>query len=286
MTLTRRTVVLGGLAGLAAACTHARAPTADESAQVQGKMVLMPLPAEGFDPTEAAIPWQELTRRGVRVVFASPEGRIPTADPRMLTGEGLGVHAERLRADARAREAHAEMRRDADFREPLAYAALRVRDFDALVLPGGHAPGMRVYLDSSQLQAFVGEFFAVGRPVGAICHGVLLAARSVLPGEQRSVLYGKRTTGLPRHMERLAWRLTRGRLGDYYRTYPVYVQDEVTAVLADRRDFVVGPRSFKRDSPEDLRAGFVVVDGRYVSARWPGDAHAFAYALVQQLARV
>lgn len=286
MSLTRRTVVLGGLAGLAAACAHGRMPAmgSAETAGAAGKVVVMPLPAEGFDPTESAIPWRELSSRGVRVVFASPDGKIPTADPRMLTGEGLGSYAERLRADANARDAHAAMRKADDFRSPLVWDALRASEFDALVLPGGHAAGMRVYLESPVLQRFVGEFFASGRPVGAICHGVLLAARSKLPGSERSVLYGKRTTALPRHMERIAWTLTRKRLGDYYRTYPVWVQDEVTAVLEDRRDFVVGPRGFKRDAPDDLRPGFTVVDGRYVSARWPGDAHAFALALLRQLA--
>lgn len=286
MGLTRRTVILGGLAGLAMACAPGRMPAASdpELAGAAGKVVLMPLPAEGFDPTESAIPWRELSRRGVRVVFASPDGRIPTADPRMLSGEGLGTYAERLRADANARDAHAAMRKADDFRSPLAYEALRADEFAALVLPGGHAPGMKVYLESAVLQKFVGEFFARGRPVGAICHGVLLAARSKLPGTDRSVLHGRRTTALPRHMERIAWALTRKRLGDYYRTYPVYVQDEVTAVLADRRDFVVGPRGFKRDAPGDLGPGFTVVDGRYVSARWPGDAHRFSLELLRQLA--
>lgn len=284
--LGRRTLILGGLAGLASACAREELPPpgAPGLRGAAGKTVLMPLPHEGFDPTESAIPWKVLTDRGVRVVFASPEGKIPTADPRMLTGEGLGQFAEQLRADYNARAAHVAMRKAEEFRAPLAYAALQAGDYDALLLPGGHAEGMKVYLESATLQAFVGAFFALGRPVAAICHGVLLAARSKLPGSERSVLHGKRTTALPKHMERLAWNLTKKRLGDYYRTYPVYVQDEVTAVLADRRDFVVGPRGFKRDAPEDLRPGFTVVDGRYVSARWPGDAHAFALALVEQLA--
>ena len=30
------------------------------------------------------------------------------------------------------------------------------------------------------------------------------------------------------------------------------------------------------DTPDDERPAFVVVDGNYVSARWPGDAHTFA----------
>ena len=64
------------------------------------------------------------------------------------------------------------------FRAPIAYDAIRLEDFDALLLPGGHAKGMRPYLESAVLQAHVASFFEVAKPVGAICHGVLLAARS------------------------------------------------------------------------------------------------------------
>ena len=34
-----------------------------------------------------------------------------------------------------------------------------------------------------------------------------------------------------------------------------------------------------RDTATDARAAFVVRDGRYVSARWPGDAYTFAKTL-------
>ena len=101
----------------------------------------------------------------------------------------------------------------------------RAADFDGFILTGGHAPGMRVYLGSGVLQSAVGDFFAQKKPVGAICHGVLLAARSSFyPG--KSVLYGKKTTALTKQMELIAWRLTRLYLGDHYRTYPITVEDE------------------------------------------------------------
>jgi hypothetical protein len=37
------------------------------------------------------------------------------------------------------------------FQQPLAWADLRPGDYDALLLPGGHAPGMRQYLSSTVL---------------------------------------------------------------------------------------------------------------------------------------
>jgi putative intracellular protease/amidase len=39
---------------------------------------------------------------------------------------------------------------------------------------------MREYLESEVLQRLIGAAFADGIPVAAICHGVVLAARSVI----------------------------------------------------------------------------------------------------------
>jgi hypothetical protein len=77
-------------------------------------------------------------------------------------------------------------------------------------------------------------------------------------------------------MERSAYLATAWRLGRYYRTYPSYVEDEVCNNLDDRSNFERGPRTFTRGSATDDRHAFVVEDGRYVSARWPGDAYLFA----------
>jgi len=244
--------------------------------------VLRPLPSRNFDPTETGVPWRVLTDAGHRMVFATPDGEPGVADPRMVTGQGLGLLAPILRADRHGRAAHDAMIASPEFRHPLRHEAVAAASFDALLLPGGHARGMRPYLESTLLQALVGRCFAAGLPVGAICHGVLLAARSAA-ASGASVLCGRRTTALLRSQELLAWRLTRAWLGDYYRTYPMTVEEEVTAVLAKREDFERGPVSLARDAP-DRPNGFVVVDGRYVSSRWPGDAHTFARAFAGLLA--
>ncbi|MEO8604096.1 MAG: type 1 glutamine amidotransferase domain-containing protein [bacterium] len=244
--------------------------------------VLIPIPLTDFDPTETAVPWKILRAAGHAVVFATPDGQRGAADPRMVRGTGLGVLAPVLRADANGRAAYAELESCAEFQRPLAYAQIDSAGFQALLLPGGHAPGMRPYLESPLLQAKVVEFFAADKPVGAICHGVLLAARSRAGGG--SILRGRRTTALTKLMELSAWALTCAWLGRYYRTYPQTVQDEVSAALARSEDFARGPLSLTRDSPHNLSAGFTVRDGRYLSARWPGDAHRFGTEFAQLLA--
>ena len=237
------------------------------------------------------MPWRVLTGAGHACVFATPDGAPARADPRMLEGRDLGLLAPMLRAQARAVADHDRMAGSTAYRAPIAWAdiagGLAANRFDAVLLPGGHAPGMREYLESALLQSAVAAFFERGLPVAAICHGTVLAARSrATTGENagRSVLYGRRTTGLTRQLEMLAWRLTRHRLGDYYRTYPQTVQDEVAAALRSPRDFLVGPPALLRDSDRLRRVGFTVRDGHYLSARWPGDAHRFAHDLVQMLA--
>jgi putative intracellular protease/amidase len=245
--------------------------------------ILMPLPRRQFDPTESAVPWKILTQLGHEVIFATPDGQPGAADERMLAGAGLGIWKPLLIADANGRAAYTQMAASAAFGRPHAYDELAGVQFHALLLPGGHAPGMREYLESRTLQALVVAAFDARQPVGAICHGVLLAARSRM-ADGRSVLYGRKTTALTRQLELTAWALTALWLGSYYRTYPQTVQAEVSQALAGAADFVTGPFIHARDAPGNLAPGFALRDGNYLSARWPGDAHQFAHAFARMLA--
>jgi putative intracellular protease/amidase len=244
--------------------------------------VLCPLPDRDFDTTEVAVPWHVLRRAGHEVVFAVERtGVVPACDPLLLSGVLFG----QLGARDDAKRLYAQLTEDAAFRAPIGWQGLTVTDYDALLLPGGHAPGMRQYLGSAELQRKLADFWALGRPVAAICHGVLVLSRATDPATGASVLQRSKTTCLPKYMERTAYYLTAWKLGRYYRTYPAYVEDEVKAGLANpEAQFVRGPRTLtERDRDNDERAGFVVEDGRYVSARWPGDAWTFAKALLRRL---
>lgn len=244
------------------------------------KRVLMPLPDRDFDPSESAIPWRTLRQAGHEVVFATERGAVAACDPLLLTGVVFG----QLGADRDALDAYAQMVDSPAFRAPRRWSELDVAQFDAMLLPGGHAQGMRQYLDSVELQQHVARFAALDRPLAAICHGVLLLARARDPASGRSVLHARRTTCLPKFMEALAYGLTFWKVGRYYRTYPAYVEDEVRAALASPQQFVRGPLTLgTRGTANDDRGAFVVEDGSYVSARWPGDAHLFARALLKRL---
>jgi hypothetical protein len=112
--------------------------------------------------------------------------------------------------------------------------------------------------------------------------------------EGKSLLYERRTTTLPMHLEKMAHYSTALVLGDYYRTYPgLFTADAVQKVtlltifvqirfsrltnnaifrqsLKDPEQYEPGP--FNMSTSYDESVAHVVKDGGYISARWPGDA--------------
>lgn len=246
------------------------------------KKVLIPLPSRDFDPTETAVPWKILRSAGIQITFATPSGSLGICDQHMLRGLKLGPLAGLLSADRNARSAYLEMSNSTEFKQPIRWSEIEPAKFDGLILPGGHAKGMREYLESTILQKQVSGFFDSNKPVGAICHGVVLAARSKSQSG-KSILFGRKTTGLLASQEMSAWLLTFMWMGSYYRTYPQTVEAEVQSVLASSEDFIKGPMPLFRDTPELLDRGFVVKDGSYLSARWPGDAHLFGNTYLKML---
>jgi putative intracellular protease/amidase len=172
--------------------------------------VLLPLPDRDFDVTEVAVPWRILRDAGHEVVVATERaGTVPAADPRLLTGVLFG----KLGAEPEARKLYDELTRSPEFTSTTAWQGLDPAAFDGLLLPGGHAPGMRQYLGSPVLTELVCRFWRLGRPVGAICHGVLVLARARDPATGQSVLADRQTTCLPKYMERSAYLATAWRLG-------------------------------------------------------------------------
>src|ERR1700742_1895560 len=105
------------------------------------KRVLCPLPDRDFDVTEVAVPWKLLKRAGHSVLFATEAGATAAADPLLLTGVLFG----KLGAEPEPKKFYEQLLLSPEFQRPLTWDSLRMSDFDALLLPGGHAPGMRQY---------------------------------------------------------------------------------------------------------------------------------------------
>ena len=114
-------------------------------------MKILILSADRFEDSELSVPLARLREAGMEVDIGS-----------FTVGTIHGKHGATAHANC-------------------ALADLRAEDYDALLLPGGHAPA--ALRQDTQALALVQHFFAAGKPVAAICHGPqVLASAGVLPG--------------------------------------------------------------------------------------------------------
>jgi putative intracellular protease/amidase len=225
--------------------------------------ILIPLPDHDFDPSESSFPWKVCTERGWKVTFATENGGVAACDPRLLKGPILGP----LGAGPRGLSNYKKMAASPEFQHPIKYADINVDDFDAVSLTGGHAPGMKQYLESEVLQRRMVEFFKQDKVIGSICHGMLVLARAIDPETGKSVLWDYKVTALTKDLELSGYALTFWLLGKRYRTYECYVADEVRGVLEN-------PKNFKNGSL--MVWPFIVRDRNLVTSRWPLDAPLYA----------
>ncbi|MDX9681973.1 type 1 glutamine amidotransferase domain-containing protein [Pseudomonas protegens] len=250
-------------------------------------MILILLPHADYDPSESSLPWQAARDAGFAAQFATPLGMPAYADSRLVS-LGFGPLNPLLMTPAADLARYHAMTRDPAFCSPLPYAGVDPAAYEGLLIPGGHARGMRSLLESEEVRRIILAFFQADKPVAAVCHGPLALARCIDPASGRSVLHGRKVTALlAGPMELAAWLVTAPWLGRYYRTYDHSVEQEIKAALASPADFLPGPWLPRRDSAEHPERGFVVRDRNLLTARWLGDCHRFAneWASLLQQAR-
>lgn len=243
---------------------------------------LILLPQSDFDPTEVAVPWAALIEAGHAVVFATESGAAAACDAVTLSGDGLPWQARSMTARPENRALYERMAASDAFRSPIRWADAHMDDYAAVLFPGGHASGMRPYCESSDIHRVAREAFASEKIVAAICHGALPLARATA-ADGTPLLRGRKTTSLTARMEKLSIMLTRRAMGDHYQTYPDTVEAEARAALGASGDYQVGPLIPRYATVERRNIGFVVEDGNYISARWPGDAWTLAARLCEKL---
>lgn len=198
--------------------------------------MLIPLPDHDFDPTECAVPWQVCASRGWKVTFSTEHGNVAQADQHLLKGPILGP----LGAGAKALAAYRQMTQDPAYLHPIPYADIDPERDQAILLPGGHASGMRQYLESPVLQHKVLQYWQHGKLIGAICHGVLVLARTIDPQTGRSILFGHKLTALPQSLDRFGYLLNVRLLRRHYLAYSCSVAEEVRACLERPEDLARG----------------------------------------------
>ncbi|MFC3152279.1 type 1 glutamine amidotransferase domain-containing protein [Litoribrevibacter euphylliae] len=164
------------------------------------------MPDSDYDPTESAVPWKALIDAGYEVCFATPFGDVAYADKR-LTDLGFGVLSSFFMTRKRDLVIYRQMVSSESFNRPLKISDVRIEnrnDVEGILVPGGHAQGMKTLLESQHAQTLISDAFKLDIPVAAVCHGVLLIARSIDPETGKSVLYNRKATALPKWMELFA----------------------------------------------------------------------------------
>ncbi|MCF6213321.1 MAG: type 1 glutamine amidotransferase domain-containing protein [Flavobacteriaceae bacterium] len=235
--------------------------------------ILIPIPDKDFDLTEVAVPWKRFTENGYQVVFATEKGLIGKTDQRLIDGVIFG----QLGAKPYAIAIYNEMLQSDEFNHPITYDAINPDDYALLHLPGGHEKGIKQYLESAVLQEKVAQFFYRNKWVGSVCHGAIVLARTIDKNTGKSIVADRKLTALTKSLEKLAYYITAWKLGDYYRTYPTYTQDEVQSCLIDKSHFKTGAFMFKP---------FVCNDKNLITARWPKDIELYCQTLLKSLKSV
>src|SRR5438105_2846529 len=112
----------------------------------------------GFWLEELAVPYQVFARAGAQVDLASPKGGKAPADPRSLEKPSDEVKA--FQADAAAQQ---------KLENTLKLSELTKR-YDAVFVAGGHGV-MWDLTQNADLARLLGEAYARGAVVAAVCHG-------------------------------------------------------------------------------------------------------------------
>ncbi|MFF1419549.1 type 1 glutamine amidotransferase domain-containing protein [Streptomyces sp. NPDC058280] len=127
--------------------------------------------ATGYWAEEFANPYKLLTDSGHEVVVATPGGTIPNVDMMSLRPSMTGGEQGALDLEAIIRDAEV-------MRRPLKVSDVRLEDYDAVYLPGGHAPMSDLAWDADVGRLLTAQL-ASGNPLFIVCHGpsAMLATR-------------------------------------------------------------------------------------------------------------
>jgi putative intracellular protease/amidase len=127
--------------------------------------------ATGYWAEEFAMPYKAVTEAGHEVVVATPGGVVPNVDMMSLRPSMAGGIEVALELEAIIRSAEA-------MRRPLKLSDVRLEDYDAVYLPGGHGPMSDLAYDADVGRLLTAQL-ASGKPLAIVCHApaALLATR-------------------------------------------------------------------------------------------------------------
>ena len=119
--------------------------------------------ATGYWAEEFAKPYKIVTDAGHDVVVATPNGAVPNVDMMSLRPSMAGGEQGALELEAIIRSAEV-------LRRPLKLSDVRLEDYDAVYLPGGHGPMADLAFDADVGRLLTAQL-ASGNPLFIVCHG-------------------------------------------------------------------------------------------------------------------
>jgi putative intracellular protease/amidase len=131
--------------------------------------------ATGYWAEEFANPYKLLTDAGHEVVVATPEGNTPNVDMMSLRPSMVGGEQAALDLEAIIRSAEV-------MRRALAVPNVRLEDYDAVYLPGGHGPMQDLAYDAG-VGRLLTAALASGKPLAIVCHAPASILSTRIHGE-------------------------------------------------------------------------------------------------------
>ncbi|MEV0690046.1 type 1 glutamine amidotransferase domain-containing protein [Streptomyces sp. NPDC050388] len=147
--------------------------------------------ATGYWAEEFAQPYKAITEAGHEVVVATPDGVTPTVDMMSLRPAMAGGEEGALELEAIIRSAEV-------MRRPIKLSDVRLQDYDAVYLPGGHGPMQDLSVDADAGRILT-EQLASGKPLAIVCHAPAAMLATRIHGE--SPFKGYRVTGFTNEEE-------------------------------------------------------------------------------------
>ena len=147
--------------------------------------------ATGYWAEEFANPYKIVTDAGHEVVVATPNGVVPNVDMMSLRPEMAGGAQGALELEAIIRSAEV-------MRRPLKLSDVRLEDYDAVYLPGGHGPMADLAFDADVGRLLTAQL-ASGNPLFIVCHGPASMLATRIHGV--SPFKGYRVTGFTNEEE-------------------------------------------------------------------------------------
>lgn len=205
----------------------------------------------GFWAEELIVPYRRFVEAGHTVHFATPGGVPPTLDPHSVDPAVVGDAAERLRTEVGAISDR--------LTNPMTLSEVDIADYDAVFVPGGHAPMVDLFQDHD-MGRLLADAVAADKIVASVCHGPA-ALLSATDDDGTWLFAGRRIS--------------------------VVTDDEERAFgTADKAPWLLASRL--REFGAAVEGGpnwqaFVVQDGRLVSGQNPASAGQVADAVLAQI---